>query len=438
MKKNLTITYFIIVLILGAAGYIFLSPDFEKIPPTIHFSNNCFWSMKSPLKIEITDNTGIKYYSVKMGNFSISKELKSTPKKIVVDFKLPRKYRNYTDNKTLTIEVGDKSKWQFFAGNIVRKKYNVIIDNKRPVVNTLSHSYGIGRGGAALVIFRASDKFLRETFVIVNKIHKFKAFPYKEKNLFISLITWPVKEKNFNAKIVAFDKAGNSSKLNVSFFKKKYNYKVSKITLNENFLSSKVEEILSDTDYNAADDFIERFKIMNETLRAENEGTLETVANNFKLEKIDSFNIFPFHPLKNAAKKASFGDHRFYFFNGEKISESWHLGLDLASIKNAPITASNSGKVVYAKFTGIYGNTMIIYHGLGLFSAYSHCSTFLKNEGDIVSRGDIIAKTGATGAVFGDHLHFAIFIQGLESQPLEWLDKHWIKDNIYKVMEVTD
>jgi hypothetical protein len=154
-------------------GYIFLSPDFEKIPPTIHFSNNCFWSMKSPLKIEITDNTGIKYYSVKMGNFSISKELKSTPKKIVVDFKLPRKYRNYTDNKTLTIEVGDKSKWQFFAGNIVRKKYNVIIDNKRPVVNTLSHSYGIGRGGAALVIFRASDKFLRETFVIVNKIHKF-------------------------------------------------------------------------------------------------------------------------------------------------------------------------------------------------------------------------------------------------------------------------
>ncbi len=438
MKKNMIVTYFVIILILGIAGYIFLSPDFERISPEIEFRDNVYWNAKTPLQIKLTDNEGIKYYSITLGQYNISKQLPKKIKNITVKFMLPKKYQFYQDNKTLKVEVGDYSKWQFFAGNITKKKFNVIIDKKRPFVNIISRSYGIGRGGAALVIFKAKDKNLKENYIIINNSHKFKVFPYKKQFYYISLISWPIKEKTFNAKLFSIDKAKNKTVLPIPFFKKNYRYKTSKITLNKNFLYNKVLEILTDTSQVIPEDFIERFKLMNENLRAENEELLETTTCNFPTTEITSFQITPFHPLRNGAQKAAFGDHRFYYYNNEKVSESWHLGLDLASTKNAPIKASNPGKVVYAKFTGIYGNTLIIYHGLGLFSSYSHCSVFFKNIGDIVKKDDVIAKTGATGAVFGDHLHFAIFIQGVESQPLEWLDKHWLRDNIYNVIKNAD
>jgi murein DD-endopeptidase MepM/ murein hydrolase activator NlpD len=56
-------------------------------------------------------------------------------------------------------------------------------------------------------------------------------------------------------------------------------------------------------------------------------------------------------------------------------------------------------------------------------------------KGDIVRRGMVIARTGATGAVFGDHLHFGVYIQGIAVQPLEWMDQHWINTNIIKVIK---
>jgi len=125
---------------------------------------------------------------------------------------------------------------------------------------------------------------------------------------------------------------------------------------------------------------------------------------------------------------------RSYIFDGEKISFAIHKGIDLASFRQAKIYSSNKGSVIYANFTGIYGNTLAVYHKLGLVSSYSHCSIFNVSQGSKVSRGMILARTGSTGAVFGDHLHFGIYIQGLPVQPLEWMDSHWIKDNITNVI----
>jgi len=125
-----------------------------------------------------------------------------------------------------------------------------------------------------------------------------------------------------------------------------------------------------------------------------------------------------------------FAERRTYKYNDEVIDTQVHLGYDLASVKQAPVNASNAGKVVFVGNLGIYGNAVIIDHGWGLQSIYSHMSQISVKEGDEVKRGTIIGNTGATGLAAGDHLHFGIALHGIEVQPIEWWDPHWIKDNI--------
>jgi murein DD-endopeptidase MepM/ murein hydrolase activator NlpD len=179
---------------------------------------------------------------------------------------------------------------------------------------------------------------------------------------------------------------------------------------------------------------VEIFKLVNEKLRKINEERLYKITNVILDQKINNFYIRPFRPLKGYAKKASFGEMRTYYYNGEKISFAIHKGIDIASYRHAKIYASNSGTVIFEGFNGIYGNTLALYHKLGLVSTYSHCSSFNVGVKTHVSRGTIIAHTGATGAVFGDHLHFGVYVQGIPVEPLEWMDSHWIRDNISRVI----
>ena len=78
---------------------------------------------------------------------------------------------------------------------------------------------------------------------------------------------------------------------------------------------------------------------------------------------------------------------------------------------------------------------MVVYHNLGLFTIYGHCSSFVAKEGQVVNKGDLIAKTGMTGLALGDHLHYGMIVQGVDVRPAEWLDKKWIDLNIQKVIE---
>ncbi len=127
---------------------------------------------------------------------------------------------------------------------------------------------------------------------------------------------------------------------------------------------------------------------------------------------------------------ARYGEKRAYHFEGEKISKSVHLGYDLASFANAPVEAANTGTVLFAGDLGIYGNTVIIDHGLGLMSIYGHLSMMMVSDNQPVKKGEIIAKSGATGLAGGDHLHFGILVHGYEVSPLYWWDPKWIDVNI--------
>ena len=105
-------------------------------------------------------------------------------------------------------------------------------------------------------------------------------------------------------------------------------------------------------------------------------------------------------------------------------------GYDLAVTQHVGVEASNDGKVVYAAPLGIYGNCIVVDHGYGLQTIYGHLSRIDVHEGDMVKRGQVMGLSGMTGMAGGDHIHFAMQLDGVQIDPKEWWDPHWIKDHI--------
>ena len=137
-----------------------------------------------------------------------------------------------------------------------------------------------------------------------------------------------------------------------------------------------------------------------------------------------------FTPMRNGKVMSAFGKRRTYVLDGEVLDEKVHQGYDLASVAMAEIPAANTGTVVHSGPLTIYGNTVIIDHGQGLLTLYGHCSSLQVAVGDQVSKGQIIARTGATGLAGGDHLHLEVIVGGIPVNPLEWLDSSWIQSHI--------
>ena len=176
---------------------------------------------------------------------------------------------------------------------------------------------------------------------------------------------------------------------------------------------------------------IDIFVKANKDLRAKNLATMRNVViKNFADSQNMPFDVKTFIRMTNAKTFAMFGERRHYSYNNEKIDEAWHLGMDWASVKRASIVTTNPGKVIFRGYLGIYGESIIIDHGLGIASLYAHTSSQSVDVGDMVVAGQEIGNTGSTGAVFGDHLHFGILIQGIEANPNEWLDSNWMKLNL--------
>jgi murein DD-endopeptidase MepM/ murein hydrolase activator NlpD len=138
-----------------------------------------------------------------------------------------------------------------------------------------------------------------------------------------------------------------------------------------------------------------------------------------------------FHQLTNSKVEANFADHRTYVYRGEEIDQAYHLGFDLAVTKNYPVEAANNGTVAFTGDLGIYGNTVILDHGYGLFTLYSHMSSIGVETGKSVKRKEPLGKTGQTGLATGDHLHYTTLIYGVPVLPLEWWDSKWVKENVF-------
>jgi murein DD-endopeptidase MepM/ murein hydrolase activator NlpD len=438
---------FVLIALLAGAGYIYTAPEFERIVPTVESQNNLFWNRKDSLKVQLKDNIGLKHFELTLSDGSHSiivgqGELAENTKEQTLLVKYPKsKVLNPKATKlTLKVSVTDNSMWNFMQGNSSEKTIDINVDYKRPNVNILSNSYSITQGGSALVVFQAEDENLELLYVEAGG-EQFKAQPYKKEGYFAALIAWPFNKDDFKAKVIAIDTANNKRVVDIPFYIKNHKYSVSWIHAKDKFIDGKITDLASsDPDYASIDDRLDRLRAINETMRLKNEELIHNLSKEVSSDMLENWKIKKFYPLKNGQKVASYGDERHYYYKSKdnEVSNSYHVGYDLASTRMATIKTSNAGKVVYASENGIYGNMPMIDHGLGLYSLYGHCSQLLVNEGDEVSAGQAIAKTGVSGLALGDHLHFGLVVQGIEVRPVEWFDKSWIRKNIDIIFKEAD
>lgn len=435
--------WLVLLLLLGGGFWLYNSPALEREAPLISAPEKIFWNLKDPLGVKITDESGIKNYRLYMvieGNRTLMENITLEKPLQEVNFAIqPPKNAMFGREKLVEFEIEstDTSFWNFLAGNSAKKSITAVIDTKRPLLQIIAHSYKITKGGSALVIFKAQDEFL-ERLEISNGEDSFTPQPFYKEGYYASLITWPVGNESFNAKITATDSAGNHAITNVNFYRLNKTYRTSNLQLKDSFIEGKIASLIEEIEERPLVSFgskVEMFKYINEEVRAQNEAVIAEVGKTPSALVAHEFAPLPFYPLRNGAAVASFGDHRFFHYEGERVSESYHLGLDLASVQNAPILSTNGGRVVFTGFLGIYGNTVVVDHGLGLMTLYAHMSEINVQKGDMIAPQSVLGKTGVTGLALGDHLHFGIIVQGQEVSCVEWMDAKWIKLNITDIIQ---
>jgi murein DD-endopeptidase MepM/ murein hydrolase activator NlpD len=204
-------------------------------------------------------------------------------------------------------------------------------------------------------------------------------------------------------------------------------YKVTVVKFRERKLelgAGLVEKVLGELDAGAQGDAAERFARVNSVMRRANDAALAEMA-----RKSEGTRLWegPFAMLPRGKAEALFADHRTYLFGGRELNREWHLGVDMASVKHAAVPAGNAGKVVHAGRLGIYGNCVVIDHGLGVLTVYGHMSGVGVKPGEVVTRGQEIGRSGMTGLAGGDHLHLGLMVGSAFVDPVEWSYGEWMK-----------
>jgi murein DD-endopeptidase MepM/ murein hydrolase activator NlpD len=232
--------------------------------------------------------------------------------------------------------------------------------------------------------------------------------------------------------VFASNDAGNDVTTPITFqFPKKEqpHYTVHDLQVSDAFM----QKVVGELNPNGSGDMVARFVRVNNDMRKSNNQTLSDL----RLKTADHF-LFsqPFARQAHSQAEATFADVRNYIYQGKKIDQQVHLGYDLAVTQHVGVEASNDGRVVYAAPLGIYGNCIVVDHGYGLQTVYGHLSHFDVHEGDMVKRGQVMGQSGMTGMAGGDHIHFAMQLDGVQIDPKEWWDSHWIQDHIAKRVDL--
>jgi murein DD-endopeptidase MepM/ murein hydrolase activator NlpD len=239
-------------------------------------------------------------------------------------------------------------------------------------------------------------------------------------------------DRNTPITVFARDALGNegSAPFDYRVFDKQF--RESRIGLNDAFLSRVVPAILQNSpDFHVDDpnDYLASYLAINREMRRQNDAFITSLAAATSPEILWRG---PFKQLINTAVESGFADRRDYIYNGEVVDKQTHLGFDLASVAAAPVLAANRGRIVHAGWLGIYGNCVIVDHGMGLQSLYAHLSSIAVSVGDMVEVDQQLGRSGATGLAGGDHLHFTMLLNGHAITPIDWWSQQWVDDRIMR------
>jgi murein DD-endopeptidase MepM/ murein hydrolase activator NlpD len=333
----------------------------------------------------------------------------------------------------LRLVVRDYSWRGWWKGNQTYVEKPVVIDTRVPGIEVFTNAHNISQGGAGLVIFRTSETCSQSGVQVGNKFYPGHAGYFKDPNVYIAFFALGYDQgRDTNIHLTAVDLAGNSGKSSFNYYIRRKKFRKDRINISDGFLKKKLPDFDSELPRDSTMSAVDRFLLINRGLRQANYQKITEVCRNTD-NKLYWQGVFL--RLPNAANRARYADHRTYYYRKKEIDRQVHMGIDLASLVNSPVPAANRGVVVFAEPLGIYGRTVIIDHGFGLFSMYSHLSFIAVKAGDSVSKGGNVGRTGRTGMAGGDHLHFSMLINDTFVNPVEWWDKKWIQNNVWSKIE---
>jgi len=345
----------------------------------------------------------------------------------------PRTIEAQIDPKALGLPDGDAfvrvtaRDWSWidgFAGNTTELEIPLSVDRKPPRISVATGLSYVKRGGSGAVVYSVSRDSVRDGVSVGDAF--FRGHPLNGRQR-VAIYAVPTDAPpDPQLRVVAEDAAGNSASADWPVVVKERTLPDAQVTLPKRFLESKVPPIAEANGIDTSD-LDEAFRVINTELRRANEKRIRELLSDTAPEALWTG---AFAQLPNSKVTSRFAEQRRYFVDGRANSEAVHYGYDLASTSAAPITVAADGKVAYAGDLGIYGNCVLVDHGLDVATLYGHLSRIDVEAGDVVRKGDPLGVSGATGLAGGDHLHFAILVGDTYVDPLEWWDDKWVKTHI--------
>ena len=432
----------ILFVILLAVGGYFVIPRFEWHKPQIKITPDSDTISLSPLEISVTEQgTGLKSFAATLTSGGteyplVSEEYDQPVMEKKFTVALSAKLTGLKEGPAvLRAAARDRSLWSLFRGNESVVQKNVTIDITPPTLELMADDRYVNFGGVGMIVYKPSADAISTGVKIGSYFFPgYKGQIKDHPDHYVAFFAHPYNVgETDKASLVATDKAGNTREMRLGYELKNFKYKKSTLAISEEYIQGKVAPLLHDVGArqgSAKDIFVK----VNKDLRKENEDKIKSIT-----EKATPSILWhgAFSQLTNSKVEANFADARTYVYKDEEIDRAYHLGYDLSVTKHYPAEAANSGVVAFVGDLGIYGNTVIIDHGLGLFTLYSHLSSIDVKAGDQIKQKQVIGKTGQTGLAAGDHLHFGVYLHGVAILPVEWWDQKWINDNIQPKLDGT-
>ncbi len=433
-RRSPLFLFFLALLGVGLAfgGYL-LFKDMQVPSITIPMDTEGNVSPTKPIFISTSDASGIRSIEVtirRSGQSMVIYQEKFNPlfHSQTVSFSL--KDAKLPDGAfDLEVKATDGSFAGLGRGNVATATFTMHMDTQPPRIAVKTLAPAVKRGGSALIAYTVSES-AGKTGVRIQDMF-FEA--YKQENgLYVCLFPFPyyMTSADYSPEIMAEDMAGNSTSSRLLINVQGRNFTTDTLNIGDSFLNAKAEELakLCPEETNPLNQYI----CVNSKARVENDAFLLALGQKSSPVFLASG---PFVRLPKAAQKAGFGDFRTYMSSGAKIDEQYHTGVDLASTAKADVPATNSGVVVFTGYLGIYGNLVVVDHGLGLMSLYAHLTDTFVKVGDAVKTNQPVGTTGTTGLAVGDHVHFGFLVHGVPVHVGEWLDTNWVKNNITSRMK---
>jgi murein DD-endopeptidase MepM/ murein hydrolase activator NlpD len=431
---------FILVVLAAVAGGYFAFPKFEWKAPQIKLIPDAEVLALKPIEIEVTEQgTGLESLTVTLSSagteHTLVNEKYDQPllqKKVTV---ITSKLAGIKEGPAvLRVSARDRSLWRFFRGNQTVIEKNLTIDVTPPTLELLADDPYVNFGGVGVIAYKPSADTVRSGVQIGKYFFPGYKGQTKDPGTYLVFFAHPYDvAEGEKAILIAADKAGNTRQMALAYTLKDVRYKKSTIAITDEFIQSKVAPLVTDVAIRQKSPK-EIFIAVNRAVRKDNDDKIRAVGQKSAAKMLWSG---AFSQLTNSKVEANFADARTYTYQGEEIDKAYHLGFDLSVTKRYPVEASNSGVVVFSGDLGIYGNTVIIDHGLGLTTLYGHLSSIDVKEGEPVKQKQIIGRSGETGLAVGDHLHFGVYLNGVAVLPLEWWDEKWIRDNVAPKLDGT-